>query len=312
MNQLMVYVSEQLMRAFKVITLLVLIISCQSKKNTNSNEGSDIEIKPKAEPIDNYSLDINLPVSDISILGTFHYVSNVDSYKRKYHLDVMAEKTQAELDALIHRLKTYKPTKILVEWPISIQPKVDSLYQEYRNGKFELSNNEVYQLGFRLANLLNHEKIYMVDAQAPAHFEFDVEDWNAYSIKTSNKKKEDQINLIYNDYFELMDSLKTTMPLVDYYRLLNSDKEILKGDQGRLSGLIQLGARDNYIGADAIAKDYRRNLRIYANILSLIDNNEDRFLLIIGSSHTRILKHLFEDSLELNYSDINDYLNDNQ
>ena len=92
------------------------------------------------------------------------------------------------------------------------------------------------------------------------------------------------------------------------YAYLNSNEVILANDQQKLSGWIEIGAGDNYLGADLVTHDYRRNLRIYANIVSLIENKNDRFLLIIGSSHTRILRHFFEDGLEFNYTDINDYI----
>ncbi len=98
------------------------------------------------------------------------------------------------------------------------------------------------------------------------------------------------------------------MSLVDYYIFLNSKEVEDVSGQDKLNGMIQLGAGDTYIGADGITKDYRRNLRIYANMLSLIESDEDRILMIYGSSHKRILRRFFEDSMEFTYVDISSFL----
>lgn len=253
---------------------------------------------------------IDLPIADIAILGTFHYVSNVDSYKRKYHIDVTSEKTQKQINGLLERLKTYAPTKVMVEQSISDQMALDSLYQEYKRGTYNLTHNESQQLGFRLAKMLGHDHIYAVDVHAPYEFEYEIDfdRWEEYARKTGHLEKWNTVKAAYRGYHETMDSLKTTMPLTDYYRLLNSKATTRMNLQEKLSGLVELGATDTYLGADGITHDFRRNLRIYANILSLIENEDDRFLLIIGSNHNTILQPFFETSLEFNYVDINDYL----
>lgn len=286
------------------ILLFLLITSCNIN---DKNEKSDSSLKQdKNKALSSIKLDI--PIADITILGTFHFVANVDPYKRKYDLDVTSEKRQNELSQLTENLKKYKATKVLVEYPIAEQNYLDSLYQEYRKGNFVLEHSEAFQLGFRLAKLLNNEHIYAVDVQAPLDLEYPVDDWEGYAKETGQAEKLNYINSKFETFYGIMDSLKTTMPLVDYYAYLNSKETILANDQQKLDGWIEVGSADKYLGADLVMHDYRRNLRIYSNILSLIDNDDDRFLLIIGSSHTRILKHLFEDSIEFNYIDILDYL----
>ncbi|WP_417881855.1 DUF5694 domain-containing protein [Xanthomarina gelatinilytica] len=291
---------------YSIVFSALLAVSCNNARNKDSTTK-----EPTLENnIKGSSIYVNLPVADIAILGTFHYVSNVDSYKRKYHIDVTSEKTQNEIKELLEKLKDYKPTKILVEQNISNQNYLDSLYQAYRKGNYELNHNESQQLGFRLAKMLNHEHIYAVNVHAPYDFEYEVDfdNWDDYAKETNHYNKWNSIKSVYNRHHEYLDSLKTTMPLLGYYKLLNS-KEVTKAAlQEKLSGLIELGATDTYLGADGIAHDYRRNLRIYVNTLSLIENSNDRFLLIIGSNHNTILQPLYKTSLEFNYTDIVDYL----
>lgn len=288
-----------------ILIWIVFIVSC----NNITRDEQDNNAKLK-EHIQNSEIDVNFPVADIAILGTFHYVSNVDSYKRKYHIDITSEETQNQITDLLNKLKGYQPTKILVEQSISNQHGLDSLYQEYRKGNYRLSHDESQQLGFRLAKMLNHEHIYAVDVQAPLHIEHELpmNEWESYADKTNHLTKMNSINSRMEDYHHFLDSLKTAMPLIEYYKYLNSEKNTTISGYEKLTGLIQIGAGDKYIGADGISMDYRRNLRIYANTVNLIENDNERFLMIYGSNHKFILGHLFKSSMEFNYQDIIDYL----
>ena len=252
--------------------------------------------------------EIDYPTAEVAILGTFHFQSNVDAYKRKHHIDISSEKTQIEIQELLDHLKQFRPTKIALEVPIKRQQTLDSLYQEYKKGNFELPIPEMYQLGFRLAKQLDHPHIYGVDTQAPFHMETRVADWDQYAKETGLYDKWKYFDSYFREKYATSDSLKTTMSLLDYYSFLNSKEVEDVSGQDKLNGMIQLGAGDTYIGADGITKDYRRNLRIYANMLSLIESDKDRILMIYGSSHKRILRRFFEDSMEFSYVDISPYL----
>ncbi len=285
--------------------ILITIISCVvftgcNLKEARKNEDNKVLSTEKVK--------IDYPTAEVAILGTFHFRSNVDAYKRKFHIDISSEKTQQEIQELLDHLKRFRPTKIVLEVPIKKQEKLDSLYQEYRNGNFELPVPEMYQLGFRLAKQLYHPHIYGVDTQAPLHMENRIANWEQYAKETGLHDKWNYFDTYFTKKYSSSDSLKTTMPLVDYYVFLNSKEVEDVSGQDKLNGMIQLGAGDTYIGADGITKDYRRNLRIYANMLNLIESDEDRFLMIYGSSHKRILRHFFEDSMEFTYIDILSYL----
>ena len=93
--------------------------------------------------------------------------------------DVLAPKRQAEIEEFVRMLAEFKPTKICLEIPYSIEndevgkaerrkdPGYNARYPEYLRGELEESANEIYQVGFRLAKLLGHERVYAVDAKAP-------------------------------------------------------------------------------------------------------------------------------------------------
>ena len=91
--------------------------------------------------------------------------------------------------------------------------------------------------------------------------------------------------------------------------ILNNNSNCLKDHQAYLTETALTGAGDNYIGADAVAWWYRRNLRIFANAYDLTNfDKEERVLLIYGSGHVWQLRQLFTDSPDFEYLEINDYL----
>jgi hypothetical protein len=89
---------------------------------------------------------------------------------------------------------------------------------------------------------------------------------------------------------------------------LNTTENRLKDHQAYLTSIIE-GAGDNYLGADAVANWYRRNLRIFANAYDLTDfDTEERLLLIYGSGHVWQLRQFFIDSPDYDYVEVNEYL----
>ncbi len=217
------------------------------------------------------------------------------------------------MEILLKQIAEYKPTKILVEWDrIQSDSITNERYLEYFNGTFSIDNksNEVYQLGFKLAKKLGHKKIYCSDASAEW---FGVKlDWDNYDIAAYLKSKgqyDKSTRYDFQAFYELNDSLKTVQTLTEHLAMLNSPKNRLKDHQAYLTEMILEGSGDNYIGADAVAKWYRRNLRIFANTYDFTDfESEERLLLIYGSGHVWQLRQLFMDSPDFEYVELNEYL----
>ena len=292
------------------IIILTLLASCkQGTEITEQNHQQE-----KANPIEDPKLFIGKHKAKAMVLGVFHFSNpSLDSYKEKYPLNILEENKQKELDTLLSKIAEYKPTKILVEWN---RIKADSItnvrYQNFLKNSFDISDksNEVYQIGFKLAKKLGHSRIYCSDASADW---FGVElDWENYDEDAYLKSKgqyDKATRYDYESFYELHDSLKTTHSLTQHLRLINNPEDRLKGHQAYLTNNIIEGAGDNYLGADGVARWYRRNLRIFANAYDLTDfDKEERLLLIYGSGHVWQLRQLFKDSPDFEYFEPNDYL----
>ena len=75
---------------------------------------------------------------------------------------------QAYLEALTQRLPGFKPTRVLLEYSPESEELVNERYREYLAGNYELGANEIYQLGFRIAKLAGHERVYSFDYRGVA------------------------------------------------------------------------------------------------------------------------------------------------
>lgn len=55
---------------------------------------------------------------------------------------------------------------------------------------------------------------------------------------------------------------------------------------------VYVGFPDHYVGADLVAEWYKRNLRIYANLLHYLEAGEDRAVVLIGQAHVWPLREM--------------------
>tara|TARA_R110002020_G_scaffold315266_3_gene530426 strand:+ start:283 stop:1182 length:900 start_codon:yes stop_codon:yes gene_type:complete len=290
------------------ISILALLISCEQKKEKQA------DLTEKINPIEDPNQFIGNHKAKAMVLGVFHFSNpGLDSYKQKFSFNILEDKRQKELDTLINKIAQYRPTKILVESNrIETDSVLNNRYQKYLAGTFDINDksNEVYQIAFKLAKKLGHKSVYPSDASAE-WFGIDL-DWDNFDEDDYLKKLgqfEKAKRYDYEPFYELHDSLKTVQTLTQHFISINNPDDRLKDHQAYLTETLLVGAGDNYLGADSVARWYRRNLRIFANAYDLTDfDSEERLLLIYGAGHVWQLSQLFTDSPDFDYVEANTYL----
>ncbi len=293
-----------------LIAVPIIFLGCNSNK---ALENAQIKAKTM-RAISDPTVFVGKHQAQAMILGVFHFDNpGLDSYQENYTVDILKDQRQAELEKIIEKLRKFNPTKILVE---SRRIERDSILNvEYNNflmGQFEIEDkaNEIYQIGFRLAKELGHNYIFASDVSNSPWFGADL-DWDKFD-KDEYLKSLGQIEKAtrydFERKYELEDSLKSVLSLLDYFRLINEPSNRLKDHQAYLTALVG-GAGDLYISADGIARWYQRNLRIFSNVYDIADfSQEDRILMIYGAGHVWQLRQLFIDSPDFEYVEVNDYL----
>ena len=239
------------------------------------------------------------------LLGLFHFDNpGLDAVKYT-PLDVMQPAPQVWLAALVERLVTrFAPTKVLLEYPEDADELINRRYADYLGGRYVLARNEIYQIGFRVAQRLQHARVHGFDAKAPAQ---DVKLWGQLS---KHPQAERQLMALIESESRRLQALHAQKSLGEILALSNSEAE-----ERRNKGFYMLlnpvlagsAATREYLGADAAADWWHRNLRMYALVQRQAAPGE-RVLVIAGSGHTAILRELLRADAQRAEEDVLPFL----
>jgi hypothetical protein len=242
----------------------------------------------------------------VLLLGSYHMdnpgldAHNVDAD------DVLEPGRQAELRELVDRLAEWNPDRVAVERPNEREDEVNDVYRAYRDGEhaydepveFESTapgrgpatecRSEVVQVGFRLADRLDHDRVHAVDSRPAFDDDGPVPDWDIDA---------DPEDLPYPgvDGEELVEADGDRLAadrLLAYFRYLNRAERLLPPHRGMYQYALDDWEADNYAGVAGLAYWYERNLRIVQNVWDAADPG-DRVLLLFGAGHIPPLGHQF-------------------
>jgi hypothetical protein len=225
--------------------------------------------------------------AEVLVLGVYHMNNPGRDIANTQADDVLAPKRQAEIAELLAVLKRFQPTKIAVEASFN-DDAIARRYEEYVLGKHQLSHNETQQIGFRLAKELGHKAVHPVDADGEFPFPR-VED---YAKARGRTKEFDALMAELRDRVKATNAYLASHTVLEMLLHMNSDEHVA-GDIGWHYRLAHLGEPWNWAGADLISDYFRRNMRIYSNIVRLADSAHERVLVIYGSGHLGWLRHNF-------------------
>ena len=238
----------------------------------------------------------------VMTLGVFHFdYPNLDVKKTsdKDKIDVLAPEYQEEIKRIAAALEEFKPTQIFVEAGAQKQKKIDSLYNTYKEGKYNRGRNEVEQLGFRLAKQLNLNEVNCIDTWGKLY-----ESLNYLLSDTSSRAKAFEKYYFNNpdtvySAAEKSNSADSKNIISDLIKI-NYPQRIKESLGSYLIGHFKYEEKEgDYTGADFEAgRWFDRNLRIFRNVQRHITKDTDRILVIFGAGHMNVLNYLFECSPE--------------
>ena len=232
----------------------------------------------------------HLAQSRVMVIGTHHFGKSV-----------LEKKNQESIETFVQLLSGFKPTKIVLEWEPSKTDKTNENYKAYLKDDFLIDDkaNEVYQLGFRLAKLMEHDQLYLFDDKTPfigSLDNFSFESFNAYASKNDSgfyDKYIDDIGHNYNYNREYLKSLSLKNEII----LRNSPSAQKINSQRMHAFEVRVGIQESWIGPDWLGRWYRRNVRMLANLIKLNEPN-DNILIIVGDNHKWVLDDLVESTPE--------------
>lgn len=229
------------------------------------------------------------------VLGTFHFTQAPDFN------NATAPEQQAEIRTVVDSLSAFRPTKLALEWTRAEAARFDSLYTAYRAGRHTLTPNERQQLGFRLADRLDHDAVYPVDYKKP---------WGMDTVMAYAQQHAPWFPRYVEQWRSQMmadaDSLHRHASIGAILRWYNQPRVL-----GRIQAIrmrtLEVGADSTHVGVQPVASVYTRNLRIFAN-LTHIAKPGDRILLIFGTGHSYFFREFVRDHPHMTLVDPLDYL----
>ena len=225
--------------------------------------------------------------AEVLVLGVYH-MSNPgrDIFNMKAD-DVLAPKRQAEIVQLIEVLKKFQPTKIAVEADIYSKRRPQQ-YSDYLAGKFTLTGNETDQIGYRLAKEMGHKTIYPVDVDG----DFPFQRLMNYAKGSGHSKEMEALMAEVGEMVKAQDQYLKSHSVLETLLYMNADPKVA-ADVGFYFRQAHLGEPGDWAGADLVADWYRRNIRIYSNIVRLVDSPNEKILVIYGAGHLGWLQEMF-------------------
>jgi hypothetical protein len=216
---------------------------------------------------------------EILVLGTYHMGNPGRDIHNMQADDVLAPKRQQEIEQLVEVLKKFHPTKVAIEAGVESE-RATHEYSDYVAGKYTLQGDETDQIGYRLAKELGHKTIYPVDDQVEFPWGHVVNYAKANGLGEKFATLDETMGKQVKEQDEFLHS-HTVLEMYDY---LNSDSMSAKGVAFYYS-IVPYGDPGDYAGPDLLAAWFQRNIRIYHNIVKLVDSPNDRILVIYGAGH---------------------------
>jgi len=231
--------------------------------------------------------------AEVLVLGTYHMANPGHDILNMQADDVLAPRRQAEIAQVIAILKNFHPTKIAVEADPE-EKRVPDNYADYLAGKHELTRNEIEQLGFRLAKELGHKTVYPVDADG----DFPYQRLVNYAKGSGHSKEFDAIGTEWGDIVKAENAYLPNHTVLEMLLYMNSDERVAR-DVGFYYRWGQIGEPGDWAGADLVSDWFRRNMRIYSNVMQLVDSPNERVLVIFGAGHLGWLRQDFASNPNL-------------
>ncbi|MBX2873293.1 MAG: hypothetical protein KTR30_14375, partial [Saprospiraceae bacterium] len=252
--------------SFCLSMIYLMLMGCQAQKTTQTAKTTDLPtlmteaVSEKAK---------------VMVLGTYHF-------RQEQNYDELSPENQAHIERILTALAAYQPTKVVIEWEPSRSEKVNQIYQSYLEGSFKIDTlpNEVFQLGFRMAQKMGHDSIYLFDDKTPyigSLADFTFEKLVAYA-KQNDQGFFNRYESSIGNRYKHNEQLLTSQNLYDNLLLRNSP-EAIRVDAERMHMYeMRVGIQKNWMGPDWLGRYYQRNIRMMSNVLKSANTENDRIL----------------------------------
>lgn len=231
----------------------------------------------------------------VMLLGTYHFEGSTRDAISGTPQDMRTPARQAELEDLIARLTRWAPEQVAVEWPASFADSTTARYQRYVAARgATTSQNEVVQVGFRLARRLGHPTVYPIDHQMP----LGNDSLGALLARRPDfQRRADSVFAALKADAEVRERASARHTVVERLREANEDAALHGGNsRGMFGSWLAAGEDANFGGPRLLARWYERNIYMAHNLARVLRPGTRRVLVLVGSGHVPPLRTILDES----------------
>jgi hypothetical protein len=223
------------------------------------------------------------------ILGTFHMEGSTADLVNQAPADMSTPRRQSEIEALVERLAVFRPTRVAVE-SSRISNYWNDRYAAWREARDALGFNEIEQVGFRLADRMGLAALSPVDY--PMWMDgTTVADRHQPPPATAIAAEEAESPLLKEVRAQVAadDRILAEGTVAEFLAYLNRpERAVVNHRWDVISNLAPGKGTAMYETTDHATNWYKRNLRIYTNLVAISGPGE-RVLFLVGAGHAHIL-----------------------
>ena len=242
------------------------------------------------------------PQAEVLVLGVYHMANPGRDIFNVEADDVLSPKRQSEIRELVDVLARFRPTKVAVEAEFS-SSAVARRYDAYLAGDHELTRNETEQIGFRLARRLGHPTVHPIDVDG----EFPFLRLRDYAKANGLEQELQALMDETGAKVEEQSAYLASHTVLEALLRMNSDERV-RHEVGSYYRFVRFGEPWNWAGADLLAAWFQRNVRIFSNIVDLVDSPEERVLVVYGAGHLGWLQDMVEDDPTLRLRKLEEFV----
>ncbi|WP_123536766.1 DUF5694 domain-containing protein [Halosimplex salinum] len=245
----------------------------------------------------------------VMLLGTYHMDNpGLDEVNLEAD-DVLAEPRQAELRALVDSLAEWEPDRIAVERPHDRADELNDRYAEYHDGERAYDaeerfpaphpdrpepatecRSEVVQVGFRLADRLDHDRVAAVDEHP------DPPETDPFADREVDSARKAPVDLPDPQAVEREETERLASSTVPEFLAWLNRGDALETNHDLMFDRGVRATDDSFGSPVALAHWYDRNIRMVHHLWRTMDPDDERVLFLVGSGHVRALRHLLTEA----------------
>lgn len=246
---------------------------------------------------------------EVMVLGVYH-MNNPGRDVNNARIDpVTTPQKQAELAEAAQSLARFQPTAIAIE-RVAPDPAtmLDAGWPQYDPATLTTNADERVQLGYRLADLANVERVYAVDEQdregQPGYFPYG--DLVAWANGNGKADVLQGMNAEVQAFLREREADQRTRTVGQLLAAMNT-AEMARWNGSHYYRFLQFGGGDDLPGAALNGRWYTRNAMIFAKLMQ-VARPGDRIVLMFGAGHAYWLRHFVETTPGFKLVEATDYL----